>query len=335
MKQHSDSSEGFFDPAIAAKITAEMMTRLEQEGFRARVISLEHMKELRQEIADRKESGTLDAEFYQVELAAFVFGPPAEIPKAQSIILVASPQPHLRMTFTWAGHTIPVYIPPTYSYEVSNRVTEIVHDILTPAGYHLQKASIPMKLTAVRSGLARYGKNNITYVEGMGSYHRLTALVSDLPCVADSWGEARALDLCETCVACRDKCPTGAIPSDRFLIHAERCLTFLNEFGGRFPAWLDSTIHHCLIGCLYCQSYCPVNRKIRPWVEESASFSAAETELILTGVSKDALPPETIAKLTEFGFQENLPEIARNLRAVLENPTLAKKISRLIRPSGN
>ena len=34
---------------------------------------------------------------------------------------------------------------------------------LDPAGYQAKKAVLPWNLLAVRSGLAQYGKNNITY----------------------------------------------------------------------------------------------------------------------------------------------------------------------------
>ena len=36
-----------------------------------------------------------------------------------------------------------------------------------------------MKLAAVRSGLAQYGRNNICYVEGMGSFFSFHAYLTD------------------------------------------------------------------------------------------------------------------------------------------------------------
>jgi epoxyqueuosine reductase len=38
-----------------------------------------------------------------------------------------------------------------------------------------------LKRLAVRSGLARYGRNNVTYVEGMGSFLELSASLTDMP----------------------------------------------------------------------------------------------------------------------------------------------------------
>jgi epoxyqueuosine reductase len=139
------------------------------------------------------------------------------------------------------------------------------------------------------------------------------------------------MEVCERCTACRDKCPTGAIPSDRFLLRAERCLTYLNEHEGEFPAWLDPAVHHCLEGCLFCQSYCPVNRQIPLAIEDGPTFDDQETELVLQGASKDRLPEATIQKLEEFGFQDGLPEIARNLRALLDHPQNLMTAPRLLR----
>jgi len=37
---------------------------------------------------------------------------------------------------------------------------------------------VPIDRLAVRGGLATYGRNNVTYVPGMGSFHRLSAFYS-------------------------------------------------------------------------------------------------------------------------------------------------------------
>jgi len=47
------------------------------------------------------------------------------------------------------------------------------------------KAIFPFKTLATRTGLAKYGKNNITYTECGGSYHRLTAFYTDMDLETD------------------------------------------------------------------------------------------------------------------------------------------------------
>jgi epoxyqueuosine reductase len=87
---------------------------------------------------------------------------------------------------------------------------------LRHGGYHLAKPLLPLKTLAVYSGLARYGRNNISYVTGFGSYLQLMGAFSDLPCESDPWCEPKTLDRCSKCIACLQHCPTGAIADDRF-----------------------------------------------------------------------------------------------------------------------
>jgi epoxyqueuosine reductase len=166
----------------------------------------------------------------------------------------------------------------------------------------------------VHSGLAQYGKNNITYVNGMGSYHRLVAFISDLPGAQDYWQAPQVLERCENCKACMKACPTGAISADRFLLNAERCLTFHNERRAVFPQWIKPAWHNCLVGCLYCQKACPVNKDVPMSIEEGPEFSDKETALMLQGAPKSEFPQNAIDKLESLDMIGYLPVLGRNLR---------------------
>jgi epoxyqueuosine reductase len=165
--------------------------------------------------------------------------------------------------------------------------------------------------------MAEYGKNNIAYVEGMGSFLRLRAFLSNMPPGRSDWLEPRVMKECDSCKACLNACHTRAIVPDRFLIHAERCITFLNEGTEEFPEWVDPAWHNSLVGCMRCQLICPVNKQFVKWVEEGEDFNEAETELILNGVPLDHIPPETVHKLTRSYMAEYLDVLPRNLRALL------------------
>jgi epoxyqueuosine reductase len=180
-------------------------------------------------------------------------------------------------------------------------------------------ANLPKKLTAVRAGLATYGRNNITYVPGMGSFYRPVLLWSDLPCEEDQWQELRMMATCERCQACLRACPTGAIGADRFLLHAERCLTLYNEEPHHvpFPRWVDPSWHNCLVGCLYCQRACPENREVRKGIEAKEVFTEEETSLLLDGVPLPELPLATAAKVERIDLTELLDVLPRNLKALL------------------
>jgi ferredoxin len=92
------------------------------------------------------------------------------------------------------------------------------------AGYTCRKGTgLPLKRIAVQSGLAEYGRNNITYVSGMGSRLQLESFLTDMPCEATDWREPVTASMCENCTLCLDNCPTGAQRKDRFLLDSLKC----------------------------------------------------------------------------------------------------------------
>lgn len=302
-------------------MTQELFSQLEERGYKGRMMAIQHLRDLQEEIEGFRRQGLLDEEFYQERLTEFTFSPPDSLPNARSLIAVAVPQPQIRVTFTWNGTPMSLIVPPTYLHwrETDKQVEDCLAEILGPQGYQVAQAALPKKLLAVHSGLGAYGKNNICYVDGMGSFHRLAAFYSDFPCWEDSWQELQMMERCQNCVACLRKCPTGAITSERFLLHAERCITFRNEKPGHvpFPTWLDPSWHNCLVGCLLCQSICPQNRDFLPWVEEGAEFSQEETVLLWQGVTLDQLPTETVKKLHQLDLVDFLDIFPRNLSVLI------------------
>jgi len=298
------------------KITSLLKKDLTKHGCRAKIISSGHIRDLQTEIETQYHRGFFDEEFYTEELTGFDFTIADRLSAAKSLIVVAAPQPQVSVTFNRQGEPYHAVIPPTYSYETDRQIQELLEHHLNPAGFRVKKARLPWKLLAVRSGLARYGKNNITYVDGMGSYHRLAAFVSDLPADIDHWQEAQVLERCEQCKACMKACPTGAISADRFLLKAERCLTFHNERRGEFPQWLKPSWHNCLVGCLYCQKACPANKDILKSLTDGPVFSEEESDSILQNVPLNEMPQTAIKKLEQLDVTEYLPVLGRNLRAL-------------------
>jgi len=288
------------------------------------VVSAHRLHELQEGIETHHRQGLLDETLFRKYLSNFVFSLPDSLPEARSLIVVAVPDPQIRFTFTWNGKRIPLIVPPTYLHwqRTDQRAEDALVEILEPVSYRVAKATLPKKLLAVRSGLAAYGKNNITYVPGLGSFHRLVVFYSDLPCKQDDWREPKMMERCEKCVACLRHCPTGAITSERFLLRAERCITFHNEQPNDvpFPAWFDASWHNCLVGCFHCQSICPENRDFLAWVGDGAEFSSEETTLLAEGVPLAQLPAETIRKLEQSDLVGLLDSLPRNLKFLLERP---------------
>jgi len=303
-----------------ADLTASLMDDLENEGCQGKTVSVEHLYDLKSEINSLYQQGLFDEEFYTEELSGFDFTASESLREAKSLIIVAAPQRQVRVTFKTAAKDTPCIIPPTYSYATDRKIEDLLRRQLLPAGYHLQKAILPWKLLAVRSGLAQYGKNNITYIAGLGSFYRLVAFVSDLPFVEDNWGEMQTLVDCSECDACTKACPSGAIGTDRFLLHAERCITFHNERLEEFPAWLNPAWHNCLVGCMVCQKVCPANKPFRKEVAEGPVFSETETAAVLQGNSRDRFPPGVVQKLEGLDMIEYANVLGRNLDVLVCHP---------------
>jgi epoxyqueuosine reductase len=299
--------------------TRRLLERIDGRGWKGRIVPIHHLADLREAIRGRHECGLIDEALYQEQLDFLSFDPPADLPDARSIVIVAVPTPQMRIAFHWHGRSVPVLAPPTYvSYTPrTESVQAVLAAWLRDDGYRLAKPRLPLKTLAVRSGLADYGRNNICFVPGMGSFLQFVGAFSDLPCEDDPWREAKALDRCASCVACLRHCPTGAITSDRFLLHAERCLTYHNEAAANFPDWIDPSWHHCLIGCLRCQTICPENQAVQDWVEDRAEFSEQETDLFIRRVPLDRLPAETAAKIQGLEINEDYRLLCRNLSMIL------------------
>jgi epoxyqueuosine reductase len=290
----------------------------EERGLKGRVVSIQHLHDLQNEIESRHTQGLFDEEFYQEGLSFFSFRPPDDLPTAASLIVVAVSRPQTKVSFTWSGNTLTLILPPTYLgfREIPRQIEGLLTGWLAPEGYHAASAKLPRKLLAVCSGLAEYGRNNLSYIPGMGSFFQLIVFYSDLPCQEDTWQEPRMMDRCKDCQVCLTKCPTGAITSERFLLRAERCLVFHNERSPEhpFPDWIDPASHNCLIGCMLCQQFCPENKAFPEWFKGNETFSHEETSLFLKGALADRLPTTTQAKLERLGLLDSLEILPRNLR---------------------
>lgn len=301
----------------------EFFLRITEHGYQARLVSTQRLQDLQEGIEEPHRQGLFDEEFYQERLSSFDFQIPDSLPEATSIIVVAVPRPQSQVIFEWNGESQTLILPPTYvAYDSTRKMVEdIVKGILEPKGYHIAPVTLPLKLLAVRSGLGSYGRNNICYVPGMGSFLQLVAVYSDLPCEKDDWWETRMMESCQNCHACRMRCPTGAINSERFLLRAERCIVFHNEKPGDipFPAWIDPSWHNCLVGCLHCQKVCPENKDFLEWIEAREDFSEKETALLLRGVAVDQLAASTVRKLKKLDLIEYQNSLPRNLGVFLKN----------------
>jgi len=297
----------------------KLLDDLEKNGFLGRIISVEHLNEIREEIESRHREGLFDETLYQERLTYFKYQKPASLPNTKSITVVAVPQPIIKITFHWQGRAKPLILPPTYidNIKIDRHVKGLLEQSLISKPYKFIRAVLPVKTLAVRSGLALYGRNNIAYIPKFGSFNRLTAFFSDYPCPEDQWQEPQILPKCKECRACIKACPVGAITEERFLIKAERCLTYLNEKTAdhAFPEWVDPSWHNAIVGCMHCQRVCPYNKDVLAWSEDRDDFNEEETGYLLRGEFSGERAAKIGRKLRRLGL--DLTIFPRNLAPLL------------------
>lgn len=305
-----------------------MVELLKQEilthGDKFKILSIERLKDLQNDIEAFKNNENLNEFQKYITNSIYQFELPAAGFVIRSIIIIASPTPsYAKIIFHWQGNKISA-LSLARSYidkkAAPTATKQYLTKFLKPTGYHIQYTQqLPLKRLAVRSGLAAYGRNNICYVDGMGSFITLVSYFSDIPCTEDNWHEIRQMDNCSSCTACLKNCPTGAISKTRFLINNERCLSYFNEGPGDFPEWLPKSAHHCLYDCLMCQSICPQNKDYIDNVIGPIEFDEEETGLLLSGKSMTEFSPALKKKVRFLGMDSWLSAIPRNIRVLFEN----------------
>lgn len=234
----------------------------------------------------------------------------------QSIIIAAVGLNLCNATFHYEGKTV------TSVVDLKTTPAQVEELLSQGNSYHFfYDRWLPHKRLAVRSGLAEYGRNNICYVDGMGSLITLFVFISDMPYRKDYiWREVKSMDICNTCNRCLNNCLTGAILSDRFLIDNEKCLTSINQFGTEpFPDTVPKSAHHRIVCCSRCQDICPLNKGRFDNISESVDFSEEETELLLFGTKYEDLPEELSEKIDTYCIKWFYNSLQRNLKVLFDN----------------
>jgi len=252
------------------------------------------------------------------------YGPPADLPDARSVLILAVFTRLMYVRFHLGGTAHDVMMPPSY-YSTGLSAEDLKAAVLEraigePGHVAVRANAVPLKALAVRSGLGAYGRNGICYVDGMGSFLTLHAYFTDLGCSEEHWGDAVLMPACRGCSLCVRACPCGAISAEDPVIDADKCLTLYNEDLGDFPQWIGPDAHNALVGCMRCQLCCPANREVAKRAGRLEDVTEEETRRILEGRPDAALLESLTRKLRQFvpaTSEEHFPILTRNLRALL------------------
>ncbi|NOX18588.1 MAG: tRNA epoxyqueuosine(34) reductase QueG [Chlorobi bacterium] len=164
------------------------------------------------------------------------------------------------------------------------------------------------KAWAVRAGLGWLGKNGNVINKNIGSWFFIATIITNLEIEAST----PTADLCGSCSACIDACPTNAIVAEG-IIDANRCISYLtienkgeisSEFRGKFDNWI--------FGCDICQDVCPWNKKfsVASLIKEFEPIVAKEIKFaeifdLTNSKFKDRFGKSPIARARAKGLKRN------------------------------
>ena len=126
-------------------------------------------------------------------------------------------------------------------------------------------APLMEKPLAARAGIGWQGKHTNLVSRRFGSWLFLGEILTTLKLPADT-PEA---DHCGSCNACREACPTDALP-EAYRIAATRCVSYLTiEHKGDIAPDLMARMGNRIYGCDDCLAACPWNKFAAPTAEEA------------------------------------------------------------------
>ena len=126
-------------------------------------------------------------------------------------------------------------------------------------------APVMEKPLAARAGVGWQGKHTNLLNRDFGSWLFLGEILTTVALPAD----APEVDHCGSCNACREACPTDALP-EAYRLEATRCISYLTiEHKGAIAPELMERMGNHIYGCDDCLAVCPWNKFAEPTEEDA------------------------------------------------------------------
>ena len=228
------------------------------------VASAEPFEDTRSEIERRRSEGLHAGMAFTFRNPARSTDPSVTLPGARSLVVGAlgyrratPPGPHPDQPvgrvarYSWTDH-----------YATLRAALASVADRLVDDGWQAvvlaDDNALVDRAAAHRAGLGWFGKSANLLLPGQGSWFVLGSVLTDAPLQPAS---EPVSDGCGSCNRCIEGCPTGAIIAPG-VVDARRCLAWLVQAPGSFPAEFREALGDRIYGCDDCQEVCPPNRRV-------------------------------------------------------------------------
>ena len=208
------------------------------------------------------------------------------------------------------------------------------HDLLKKKLYHLlgqlksidenldgiacvDTSPVTEKAWAQRAGLGWIGKHTNLLTRDYSSWLFLGVLILNQELEYDKPYQD---DMCGSCTACLDECPTDALV-DAYQLDANKCISYLTiEHRGDIPEEFHDKLNNWIYGCDICQEVCPWSQKFSQVTKDPAfqprsniNKRSIDEWKKLTEEDFRVLFKKSAVKRTKFiGLKRNIDLVSKN-----------------------
>jgi epoxyqueuosine reductase len=195
---------------------------------------------------------------------------------------------------------------------------------------YVDTGPVAEKAWAAAAGLGAWGKNGCLLHPEHGSWFFLGVVVTDLDLAAD----APRADLCGTCTACLEACPTAALVAP-YVLDARRCISYLTiEVKGEVPEEHREGTGRHVFGCDVCQDVCPWNRRRRhrggaPFEPREGSFAPdlAALAALDEGAFRERFRRSPVKRAKRRGLLRSVAVALGNAGDTIHRPALERLLA--------